>query len=294
MRWGDTMSTFRTTGLPARLAAALLCCVPVGASAAVTCSVSVTSIITSFSNALGAAGITSGAYTISCARLSTDPNTFAWQLRANNGIHNAGNQNRGLMGATTINYDIYRSTTIANGNRWQTTTALAFIGTLAFGASLNASTTGTFYANVPTGQNPAAGTYTDTVTATLLDQASGTITFATTTFGVSILNQAACEITVPPGNLNFTYTSFQVAAAAASTTYAVRCTNLHAYSMALDATSSTLLGLTYTLGLSASNATGNGASQTFTINGSIAGGQAGTCSTASCSGTQIRTLTITY
>ncbi|HET7764024.1 MAG TPA: spore coat protein U domain-containing protein [Burkholderiales bacterium] len=289
------MSTFRITGLLARLAAGLLSLVPIAAGAAVTCSVSVTSITTSFSNALGNAGITSGAYTISCTRLSTDPNTFAWQLRANNGIHAAGNQNRGLMGATTINYDIYRSTTINNGNRWQTTTATAFSGTLAFvGASLNASTTGTFYANVPTGQNPAAGTYTDTVTATLLDQATGTITYATTTFGVSILNQAACEITAPPGNLNFTYTSFQGAAAAASTTFALRCTNLHPYTMALDVASSVLLGLTYTVSLSQTSATGTGASQTFTINGGITAGQSGTCSTASCTGTQTRTLTITY
>jgi spore coat protein U-like protein len=288
------MSKSRKTGLLARLAAGLLCLVPVAAGAAVTCSVSVTSITTSFSNALGLAGITSGAYTISCTRLSTDPNTFSWQLAANNGLQPTGSQNRGAFGGNRINYDVYRSTTITNGNRWQNTAATRFNGTLTFiGSSLTETTIGTFYLNVPTGQNPAAGTYTDTVTATLLDS-TGTITLSTTTFGVSILNQAACEITVPPGNLNFTYTSFQVAAAAASTTYAVRCTNLHAYSMALDATSSTLLGLTYTLGLSASNATGNGASQTFTINGSIAGGQAGTCSTASCSGTQTRTLTITY
>jgi hypothetical protein len=64
--------------------------------------------------------------------------------------------------------------------------------------------------------------------------------------------------------------------------------------MALDATSSTLLGLNYTLSLSQTNATGTGLSQTFTINGSIAGGQSGTCATASCSGTETRTLTITY
>lgn len=290
------MKTFRFAAPLARLALVLLCFAPAAASAAVTCSISVTSITTSFNNALGIAGITSGAYTINCNRLATDPNTFAWQLRANNGLQAAGNQNRAILGATTINYDIYRSTTINNANRWQTTTATAFSGTLDFiGAALTASTTGTFYLNVPTGQNPAAGTYTDTITATLLDT-TGTITMATTTFGVSILNQAACVITVPPGNINFTYTSFQVAAAAANTTFAVRCTNLHAYTMALDATSSTLIGLTYTLALSQASAVGTGASQTFTITGGITAGQSGTCSSsaAACTGTQTRLLTITY
>jgi hypothetical protein len=34
--------------------------------------------------------------------------------------------------------------------------------------------------------------------------------------------------------------------------------------------------------------------QTFSINGSIAAGQAGTCATGSCSGSDTRTLTITY
>jgi hypothetical protein len=34
--------------------------------------------------------------------------------------------------------------------------------------------------------------------------------------------------------------------------------------------------------------------QTFSINGNIAGGQAGTCATGTCSGSATRTLTITY
>lgn len=288
------MNNFRTARSIAKLAAALLCLAPVGAGAAVSCTLTVRSVTTSFNNALGNAGITSSAYGISCTRALSDPNTLSWQLAADNGQQPAGSQNRAVFGGNRINYDVYRSTTISNGNRWQNTAATRFNGTLTFtGSSLFADTIGTFYLNVPTGQNPAAGTYTDTVNATLLDS-TGTITLSTTSFNVSILNQAACEITVPPGNLNFTYTAGQAAAAAASTTYAVRCTNLHAYSMALDSTTNSLLGLTYTLGLSANNATGSGNSQTFTINGSIAGSQWGTCSTATCSGTQTRTLTITY
>jgi len=290
------MNKFGILGVLAKLAIALLCFVPVAASAAVSCNVTVTSITTSFNNALGNAGITSGAWTVSCTRAVGDANTFAFLLEANNGANGAGAQNRAVFGGNRINYDIYRSTTITNGNRWQNTTATAFSGSVTFfGSTLTGSTTGTFYANVPTGQNPAAGTYTDTVIATLLDS-TGTITLNTTSFGVSILNQAACEITSPPGNINLTYTSFQGTAASATTTFAVRCTNGHAYTMALDATSSTLIGLNYTLALSQTSANGNGASQTFTITGGITAGQSGTCSSSatSCTGTETRTLTITY
>ena len=66
------------------------------------------------------------------------------------------------------------------------------------------------------------------------------------------------------------------------------------YTMALDATSGTLVGLTYGLALSQAAATGTGVAQSFSINGTIAAGQSGTCATGSCSGSATRTLTITY
>jgi hypothetical protein len=83
-------------------------------------------------------------------------------------------------------------------------------------------------------------------------------------------------------------------AKAASTTYGVTCTLALPYTMALDATSGTILGLAYTLSLSQSSSTGTGAQQTFSVNGNMAGGQAGTCATATCSGSQARTITVTY
>jgi spore coat protein U-like protein len=287
------MSKFQV--LVAKLAAGLLCLAPVAAGAAINCSItSVSSITEAYSNAFGVDSVTTGAYTIFCTRLSTDANTFAWQLGADNGQNAAGAQNRAANGGNRINYETYRINGggFPNGNRWQDAAATRFTGTINFGSSLNASTTGTFYLRTATGQNPAAGVYTDLVTVTLRNSAGTSI--GTTTFNVAITVAAACQITAPPGNLNFTYTSLQAAAASASTTFALRCTNGHAYSMALDSTSNSLLGLTYTLGLSSSNATGNGASQTFTINGSIAASQAGTCSTGTCTGTQTRTLTVTY
>jgi hypothetical protein len=65
--------------------------------------------------------------------------------------------------------------------------------------------------------------------------------------------------------------------------------------MSLDATSGTLLGLAYSLAINPTGSqVGNGAAQSATITGTIAAGQSGTCSQASCSATQARTLTITY
>lgn len=95
--------------------------------------------------------------------------------------------------------------------------------------------------------------------------------------------------------MQFSYTSFQTAAALASTSFAVTCVNGVPYTMALDAASGSLLGLNYTLGLSRSGTiTGNGLAQSTTISGTMAAGQAGTCALASCSASQPRTLTISY
>jgi len=91
----------------------------------------------------------------------------------------------------------------------------------------------------------------------------------------------------------FNYVGFG-AAANASTSFGVTCSTYLPYTMALDATSGTILGLAYTIGLSAPSGTGNGAEQTYTISGTIAAGQSGTCATGSCTASQARVLTITY
>jgi spore coat protein U-like protein len=165
---------------------------------------------------------------------------------------------------------------------------------LSFGASLSASVSGSFDVVVYGSQTvQPAGTYTDTVTATLRNTANNA-TLDTTPFTVSVITTNSCQLYTPPGDISLSYTSFQVSAAAANTSFGVRCTTALPYTMALDATSGTIVGLTYTLALSQTSATGNGVIQNYSVNGSIAGGQAGTCATASCSGSQTRTLTVTY
>jgi spore coat protein U-like protein len=122
---------------------------------------------------------------------------------------------------------------------------------------------------------------------------------ANSNFNVTVALTATCEITSAPTDVAFTYTSFQGGNATSSGgAFGVRCTNSLPYSMSLDSTSGTVIGLNYSLSLSANSGTGNGATQNYTVNGTMASGQSGTCVTSpdvsTCSGSQQRTLTITY
>jgi spore coat protein U-like protein len=278
----------------ARLAALLVAFAAVPAFAAITCSVMVTSITTVYDPTVATENISTGSYTISCTRLASDASTLNWSLGADNGNHASGAQNRVQLGTRTYNYEIYRLTPYINANRWQDATATRFSGTINFGGALIASASGSFDLRVPGNQTVRpAGTYSDTVDVTLRNSTT-LATLSTSSFNVSVITTDACQINVPPGAINFTYASFQAAVANASTSFGVRCTDALPYTMALDAFPGPLLGLTYSLVLSQTNATGNGVTQTYSINGSIAAGQAGTCATGTCSGSQTRTLTVTY
>lgn len=264
------------------------------ANAAITCNVSVTPVDVVYDPTSPVQNVTTGSYTITCTRLSTDPNTFDWQLGVNNGLHSGGGFNRvqRVAGAPgdRYNYDTYRSA----GNKWGDTGGTRFSGTLNFGGALTATAYGPFDVIMPGSQTvDPAGTYTDTLTARLRN--AGGTTIDTYNFDITVVTTNSCQISVPPGNIGFTYTAFQAAPAAASTSYGVRCTTALPYAMSLDATNGTLLGLNYTLSLApASSGTGTGATQTYTINGSIAGGQAGTCATGACTGSQTRTLMLSW
>lgn len=264
------------------------------AQAAYSCAVTATSVSVVYSPTVATDNITTGTWTVSCTRLGTDSATLNYSIAATNGLQLAGGSNRVRRGATAdyYNYEIYRLTPYINANRWQGNSR--FTGTLVFGASLSASVSGVFDLRVPGSQTVVtAGTYTDTVTITLRDTGTGT-TLNTGTFNVNVITTNSCQITTAPGNMSFVYTSFQAATVNASTTFDARCTTGLPYTMALDVTSGTLLGLNYLLSLPVASATGNGIVRTFTINGSIAGAQAGTCAAATCAGSQTRTLTISY
>jgi spore coat protein U-like protein len=268
---------------------------PAPAEAAITCTASVTSVSVVYDPNAGAQNITTGSYTVTCTRLATDPNTFAWQLGVDNGLQPAGGLNRvQSAGGQRYTYDTWRLAPYVNANKWGNPANRRFTGTLNFGGSLTASASGPFDVVMAAGQAvQPAGTYNDTLTVRLRNSANMII--HTSNFGVTVVTTNTCQISVPPGDVNFTYTSFQLAAAVASTTYGVRCTTALPYTMALDATSGTLLGLSYSLAIApSSSGTGTGVTQTYTINGTIAAGQAGTCANAVCNGSQTRTLTLSW
>jgi spore coat protein U-like protein len=132
------------------------------------------------------------------------------------------------------------------------------------------------------------------------------------TFNVSITLTSACTMSAV-SDLAFAYTSLQAgAAAAAGGGFSVTCTNSLPYTFGLQAGSGAAtppgaatiavtddaVNLGYTLGLSAAGGSGNGAVQPYSVTGSMAGSQAGTCSAASCTNAgatnKTHTLIINY
>lgn len=258
--------------------------------AAYNCSITSPGFSTAYDPGAAAANVTTTFFTITCTRALSDASTMNWTAAVNNGLYpRGGGRNRAAFGANRINYDLYHDT--GCGTQWRGGGS-SYTGTLGFGGSTSATLNVTYYGCVPAGQTGlAAGTYTDTDTMTLT---YGPFNFTDTgTFGVSIATPATCSLSNAPGDVVFNYVAFG-GAANASTTYGVTCTNYLPYTMALDATSGTILGVNYTLALSAAGATGSGSQQSYTISGNIAAGQAGTCASGSCTASQGRTLTISY
>jgi spore coat protein U-like protein len=293
MQWSQSMRV----SFVLRLAlAGLLCTCALQAQAAITCQVTSSGFTSVYSETIGTANDTTGSYTVTCTRgLTSDPITFAYTLRADDGVNaNAPPTNRARAGGSRINYELYR--TAAGSGPWNATTATAFAGTVNFGTTttMSASDSKPFYARIPALQNVNAATFTDTVTMSLLNSVGTPID--TGTLAVSIINTASCQFTTPPGTITFDYISFQATAATTNTPYSVRCSSGVSYTPTLSAAGGTLLALPYTLTLSnPATVAANGLPQNYTINGSIAAGLSGICSGANCTGLpQARTLTITY
>lgn len=125
---------------------------------------------------------------------------------------------------------------------------------------------------------------------------------ATGTFTVAITLNSTCTLSAIP-NVVFTYTSFQGGASAATNGagFDVRCTDQLFYTLGLQSGtgaavvpgSATIgpitddaVNLAYSLGLSGGatpgGATGSGVIQNYSITGTMAAAQGGTCATASC------------
>ena len=133
-------------------------------------------------------------------------------------------------------------------------------------------------------------------------------------FTVVINLTSACTVSAVP-NVVFNYTSFGGAATATNGAgFNVRCTNGLDYDLGLQQGNgavtppgtATLTGitddavnLTYSLGLSGSTSqTGSGNNQNFTVTGSMAAAQGGTCATPTCTNAaatnRIHTLIVSW
>lgn len=252
--------------------------------------------------------ITSTTFTVTCNKnsIGAGSSTVTYQVAVNNGLNFVGAQNRASKAGSFINYSV--TTDIGCATLWKGVTVLP-IPAASFVMTKNTivANTYTYYGCIPPGQLalPPEGIYTDTVTMTFTGgsgASGGGSTFTGGTFPVNIIAPASCNLTTPPANLAFTYTAFSPAPVLANASYGITCTTSLAYTMALDLVVDVVTGLNYSLGLNTVAtggvnplaSVGTGIAQTFFINGTMAAGQAGTCATASCAGSQVRTLTITY
>src|SRR5687767_11285379 len=67
-------------------------------------------------------------------------------------------------------------------------------------------------------------------------------------FNVTATLTSKCEVTTTPADVAFTYTSFQTGVAnSTGGGFQVRCTNTLPYTLSLNTTTGTVLGLTYNL-----------------------------------------------
>lgn len=275
------------------LLAAVLVAAAAPVNAAITCTISSPGWSSAYVPANPATNITQSSFTVTCQRnAGGDPTSVNYTVAVDNGINNAGAQNRARLGATAnrINYENYRDSTCTS--LWASVAASRIAGTISgLAGFIPQSQIVSYWGCVPGSQiGLAAGTYTDTVTMTLR---YGGATNPTATFPVSIINPSSCNISTAPGTVAFTYTAFGPVSNA-STTFGVNCTNTLPYTMALDATVGVVAGLQYTVALSAAGGTGTGVQQMYSVNGTMPAGQAGTCVGVSCVASQTRTLTITY
>lgn len=273
----------------AALGAIALLAITGTAHAVITCSISSPGFSAAYVPSNAGTNITQTNFSVTCVRgAAGDATTLSYAVAADNGLHATGQNNRAASGASFIRYDLYRDS--ACGGQWRGGGANSFSGLSMTLVGFTPTTQQTTYWGcVLAGQTAVpAGTYNDTVTMTMSGGAS-----ATNTLPVTIVTPSSCSVSTAPGTLTFDYIAFG-SAISPSTSFAVNCTSLLPYTMALDAVTGTAFGLNYTLALSAAGGTGSGVAQSYTVDGAMAAGQPGTCASGSCTSTVSRTLTISY
>jgi hypothetical protein len=279
-----------------------------GSAHAVTCSITATSVPLSTIYKSGTTTSVTGTISGSCTaanawEAATRPYIY---IGVNQGEPPAGRAMTRQNGTQLLNYEIYHSN--ATQGPWTEATGVASTanssGGVFYRMANNASAQAfsfPYYLSIPTPQASApAGIYDDlAVTATIrLSNSSGLATGAVlglTSFGVSASIVHSCYFSTSPGPLTLNYTSFTATAATGSSGFALSCTYTTPYTLTLGPPSTgTLLGVNYSLTLSAPSGTGTAGPQSFTVNGTAAANQSGTCAIGSCSDSQAHTVTVGF
>lgn len=229
-------------------------------------------------------------FTVSCTRTSpSDPASVTYDVTADNGGKKGpAGTNQAQLGPALIKYDFFEDAacSITWGGRGKISDTITWTGSATGTISKQTS----YWGCINKQQTPtSSGDYTDTVNLTMKYNGQTVLGIAP----VDIYAPVNCTLSSPAGNISLVYSAFGPQKTG-STSFGVTCTNGMPYTVATDVTEAVLVGLRYTLTLSATSANGTGAPQTFTVTATIPGGQAGSCPSGTCTGTNTHTLTISY
>jgi hypothetical protein len=257
--------------------------------------------------------------TISCTRTASDPSTVFYTIKADFGQNPSGGVTRRVTGPspqTPLLWILRHNSgggNCPNTTNWGLTNSPGLLtGSLAFaGAALTANVTVGYCMEVrgTMGGNPAAptpGLYIDTViltpemsTTAITGPYNVTAPITQLSFNVSV--GPSCVVRKPGGDVILNYLSFG-AAQLGSTEFEVLCSTALPYSANLSLPNGTIAGINYTVKLRGVqspgglkdriNNTGNPQNLIIDVNATL--GQAGSCSTAVCTGTQVHTLTLGF
>jgi spore coat protein U-like protein len=277
-----------------------------GSAHAVICNVTATSVPLSTLYVNGTVvSITGGTISGSCQRETGDATRPYIYIGMNQGEPPAGRVMTRQNGTQTLTYEIYHRSNFSG--IWTEGTGTAATSSTNGGVFYRMTNTAgaqafsfPYYMRIPSQTGKPAGIYDDlavTVTvreSNLLGSATGA-TLTATSFGVSASIQHSCYFSSSPTPLAINYTSFMATPATGTSNFQLSCTYNTPYTLTVGPPSTgTLLGIAYTLTPSAPSGTGTGGGQTFSVNGSAAAGQSGTCATATCTNSQAHTITVGF
>lgn len=241
-----------------------------------------------------------GSFTINCTRAKQDKNWTVWV-----GLNQTTAQAlaKAPPYADTLAYGIY--TDAARSIRWMDGVSGGSTAVLPFSGSVTAASVSVpFYMRAPAGQqDKAAGTYQDTLTATLRLTDSVGQQLGTTTVTTEAEVAKNCSVGAAPIAYSVSYQAFRSTALVdSSQSVSVTCSKGTQVSLSLDQTTGVIspIGLTYALTFPGWSPSTTGTSSTGTLPQSfglvltLPAGQAGTCASGTCNGTATRQITITY